>query len=77
MRKTPSLSQDEHGDARRQWLKLEQQPTIKQHVPQSNFEESPHWRICLFIAVIVIGINVLSPDPDAAVRAPHAARVVA
>lgn len=56
--------EDVNGDGRRAWLREEQEPRVRQHVPQSNFEESPHWRICLLIAVIVIGINVFSPDPD-------------
>ncbi|WP_343666292.1 hypothetical protein [Paraburkholderia tropica] len=72
MRNTFSSRQDANEHARQDWLKQEQQPAIKPHAPQSNFEESPHWRICLLIAVIVIGIQVFSPDPGAApLRSQH------
>lgn len=68
---------DHHSAARREWLRAEQTPRITSSEParQSNFEQSPYWRVCLAIAVVVIGINVLSPDPDAPAPTSHAARV--
>jgi hypothetical protein len=51
-------------ESRHAWLRHEQQPSVKQHAPQSDFEQSPYWRVCLLIALIVIGINVFSPDPE-------------
>lgn len=66
---------DLQAETRRAWLRQEQVPAVTRHTEQSNFEESPHWRVCLAIAVMVIGFNVLSPDPDAPAPTPHATRV--
>lgn len=54
---------DQNGDARRAWLSQEQLPHSCKQTVQSNFEESPYWRVGLFVAVVVIGIQVFSPEP--------------
>ncbi|NIF80158.1 hypothetical protein F3J20_22650 [Paraburkholderia sp. Cy-641] len=56
---------DLHAECRRAWLRQEQQPVVKQQIPQSNFEQSPYWRVGLIVAAIVVGIQVFSPNPDA------------
>lgn len=66
---------DVHAEARRAWLREEHEPRVTLQSNQSDFEESPHWRVCLAIAVVVIGFNVLSPDPEAPAPTSHAARV--
>jgi len=65
---------DINTDKRHGWLRHEQQPRVTQQTPQSDFEQSPCYRIFIAIAVIVIGIQVFSPDPDAPVE--HAPNTV-
>ncbi len=62
---------DTHAEARQEWLRQEQQPCVRQQTPQSNFEQSPYWRIAFAIACVVIGIQVFSPNPDASVEPHH------
>lgn len=64
-------STDLNAECRRAWLRQEQQPCIRQQTPQSNFEQSPYWRICFFVAVVIIGIQAFTPDPDATVDSRH------
>ena len=66
--------EDLWADTRHTWLWQEQQPRVVEQTQQSNFEQSPCYRICLAIATIVIGIQVFSPNPDAPVE--HAPNTV-
>lgn len=56
---------DLYGDTRREWLRQEQQPRVTLQTEQSDFENSPYWRVALAIATVVIGIQVFAPNPDA------------
>lgn len=51
---------DVAGEARRAWL-FEMQ--CHQRAPQSDFECCLAYRLCFIVAVFVIGLNLLSPDP--------------
>lgn len=62
---------DIHGEDRRAWLQFVQE-SDPVHRPAhatpgtSNFEKTLAWRLALLVAVVVIGINVFAPDPEAA-----------
>jgi hypothetical protein len=53
---------DHHAVARKHWLR-QQHPPIAQQSAQSDFEKSLAFRVTLLVAVFVIGLNLLSPDP--------------
>ncbi|CAG4906289.1 hypothetical protein [Paraburkholderia saeva] len=53
---------DVNGEARRAYLREMQDGFTPL---QSDFEQSPVWRITLLVAVFVIGINVFAPAPVA------------
>lgn len=59
---------DLNAERRREWLRQEQEPHVVLQTPQSDFENSPSWRIALAIATVVIGIQVFAPNPDAPVE---------
>lgn len=59
---------DLYGDTRREWLRQEQEPRVTLQTPQSDFENSPYWRVAFAIATVVIGIQVFSPNPDVPVE---------
>ncbi|MEM5449873.1 hypothetical protein [Paraburkholderia guartelaensis] len=67
-------------ESRHAWLKQEQQSEVKRQTPQSDFEHSPHWRLCFCVALIVIGFQVFSPEPasiaPAAANAAHVRSMV-
>ncbi|WP_322105871.1 hypothetical protein [Paraburkholderia sp. J41] len=77
MRENNPLNVDAGYAARKAWLKQEQRPQVRQHSPQSNFEQSWPCRIGLLFAAIVIGISVFSPDPQFEAHGTHAAHVAA
>ncbi|MEX3915994.1 hypothetical protein AB4Y43_07075 [Paraburkholderia sp. BR10872] len=72
-------SVDIYSDERRAWLQQQMRADMES-APQSNFEQSPYWRFCFCVALIVIGIQVFSPEPvplnPAAANASHSQPMV-
>lgn len=62
--KSVEIPSDAHTETRHQWLRDEQTPRVCLQTPQSDFENSPYWRIAFALATVVIGIQVFSPNPD-------------